>query len=228
MTFPLLTIVVTALLILLLTGRFEYAYVYQTTDVNMPVYLKVAALWGGQEGSLLFWCWLLSGFTFLALIRKWKRERDLMPWVIVVTMFTQFFFLFLVLFFENPFHRYFITFSGEVVKSLFAPYSAILAHPANGAGLNPLLRHFGMVVHPPMLYLGFVGFVIPFAYAIAALIKGRTDDHWIKDTRKWSLVAWLFPLPPAWFSAAAGHMMCSVGAAIGVGTRWKYPRSCPG
>ena len=184
----------------------------------MPVYLKIAALWGGQEGSLLFWCWLLSGFTFLALIRKWKRERELMPWVIVVTMFTQFFFLFLVLFFENPFHRYFITFSAKWLNPSSPRFQPSWRIPANGAGLNPLLRHFGMVVHPPMLYLGFVGFVIPFAYAIAALIEGRTDDHWIKDTRKWSLVAWLFPHSRAGSGQPLGLRCTWMGRLLGLGS----------
>jgi len=204
-TFPLLSISVLALLILLVTGHFEYTYVYQTTDLAMPFYLKLAALWGGQEGSLLFWCWLLSGFTFITLVRKWKSEHDLLPWVIAVTSFTIFFFLILVLFFENPFNRYFITMDGQVVSSLFPPMMSLQADPPDGNGLNPLLRHFGMVVHPPALYLGFTGFVIPFAYAIAALITGRTDDHWLKTTRKWSLMAWLF---------------LSIGLVLG--SRWAY------
>ncbi len=204
-TFPLLTISVIALLILLVTGHFEYAYVYQTTDLAMPFYLKLAALWGGQEGSLLFWCWLLSGFTFITLVRKWKSEHDLLPWVITITSFTVFFFLILVLFFENPFNRYFITMDGQVVSSLFPPMMSLQADPPDGSGLNPLLRHFGMVVHPPMLYLGFTGFVIPYAFAIAALITGRTDDRWLKSTRRWSLMAWLF---------------LSLGLVLG--SRWAY------
>ncbi len=204
-TFPLLTASVVALLILLVAGHFEYAYVYQTTDLAMPLYLKLTALWGGQEGSLLFWCWLLSGFSFITLVRKWKTEKDLLPWVITVTSFTVFFFLALVLFFENPFNRYFITMDGQVVSSLFPPIMSLQANPPDGAGLNPLLRHFGMVVHPPTLYLGFTGFIIPYAYAIAALITGRRDDHWIKSTRKWSLMAWLF---------------LSIGLVLG--SRWAY------
>lgn len=204
-TFPLLTLSVVALLILLMTGHFEYSYVYQTTELSMPLYLKLTALWGGQEGSLLFWCWLLSGFTFIVLVRKWKSEQDLLPWIIAVTSFILFFFLILVLFFENPFQRYFITMSGEVVSSLFPPMMSIQANPTDGSGLNPLLRHIGMVVHPPALYLGFTGFVIPYAYAIAALITGRTDDHWLKSSRKWSLMAWLF---------------LSIGLVLG--SRWAY------
>jgi len=204
-TFPLLTISILALLYLLVSGHFEYSYVYQTTDLEMPFYLKLAALWGGQEGSLLFWCWLLAGFSFLVVIRRWKSEQDLLPWVIAVTSFTLLFFLILVVFFENPFLRYFITTDGEVTRALFQPMMTAQANPTNGAGLNPLLRHFGMVFHPPALYLGFTGFVIPFAYAVAALISGHTDDQWLKLTRRWSLAAWLF---------------LSLGLVLG--SRWAY------
>ena len=191
-TFPVLSLSILALLYLLASGRFEYPYVYQTTDLSMPLYLKLAALWGGQEGSLLFWCWLLAGFTFSVVARRWKTEVDLLPWVIAATSFTLLFFIILVLFFENPFSRYFITLDGIIKRAFFPPAMSILAKPTDGAGLNPLLRHFGMIIHPPALYLGFTGFVIPFAFAFAALVSGRTDDHWLKITRKWSLLAWLF------------------------------------
>lgn len=191
-TFPLLSIAIISLTFLLVSGQFGYAYVFEHISLDMPLYLKIAALWGGQEGSLLFWCWLLSGFTFIVLIRKLKQDHELLPWVIAVTSFTLLFFMILVLFFENPFQRYYIFYTGEVVKSLFQPLHTLAAQPENGMGLNPLLRHPGMVIHPPMLYLGFVGFIIPYAYAMAALIEGRTDDRWLKATRKWSLVAWLF------------------------------------
>ena len=203
--FPLLTLVVFGLLVLLVTNRFEYVYVFQTSDMTMPLYLKIAALWGGQEGSLLFWCWLLSGFTFISLISKKKVDHDLMPWVITVTSVILVFFLFLVLFFENPFFRFFLDTQGNVIKSLFQPYATIQALPDYGMGMNPLLRHPGMIVHPPMLYLGFVGFVVPYAYAMAALIKGRTDDEWIRKTQKWSLIAWLF---------------LTIGLVLG--SRWAY------
>lgn len=204
-TFPLLTLSVITLLYLLVAGHFEYSYVFQTTDRAMPFYLKLAALWGGQEGSLLFWCWLLSGYTFLALARDWKTGRDLQPWVITITSVTLLFFLFLVLTFENPFTRYFITMNGEIARSLFPLPMSLQANPTDGLGLNPLLRHSGMIIHPPALYLGFTGFVIPFAYAIAALITGRTDNQWIKSTRGWSLAAWLF---------------LSLGLILG--SRWAY------
>ena len=205
LTFPLLSLALIGLIVLLVTDRFEYAYVYQTSDALMPLYLKIAAVWGGQEGSLLFWCWLLSGFSFATLIKKNKANADLTPWVIAVTSFVTLFFLFLVLFFENPFFRFFVDMQGEVVKSLFQPLYTLQATPDQGLGMNPLLRHFGMVVHPPMLYIGFTGFVIPYAYAIAALIEGRVDSDWIRITRKWTLIAWVF---------------LTIGLVLG--SRWAY------
>ncbi|MBA4376103.1 MAG: cytochrome C biogenesis protein [Anaerolinea sp.] len=205
LTFPLLTIVSISLIILLTTGRFEYAYVFRVTSTNMPLYLKITALWGGQAGSLLFWCWLLSGFAFAAAMWVNKKEREILPWMIIVTMFTLGFFLILVLFMENPFERIWIFQTGDVVQSLFQPQFSIPAYPGEGMGLNPLLRHPGMVVHPPMLYLGFTAFVIPFGFAVSALITGRTDDNWIKASRKWSLTAWLF---------------LSIGLVLG--SRWAY------
>jgi cytochrome c-type biogenesis protein CcmF len=94
-------------------------------------------------------------------------------------------------FFENPFRQFYQT-PGGVEAFLFKPANGILFTPEDGNGLNPLLRHPGMIIHPPMLYLGFVSFVIPFAFAIAALVTGRTDDRWIRITRRWTLWAWLF------------------------------------
>jgi cytochrome c-type biogenesis protein CcmF len=107
-------------------------------------------------------------------------------------MITLAFFLMLVIFFENPFARLWQTVDGQLVTAMFAPAGTIPLVPVDGNGLNPLLRHPGMVIHPPMLYLGFVSFVIPYAFAMAALVTGRTDDRWIRVTRRWTLVAWLF------------------------------------
>jgi cytochrome c-type biogenesis protein CcmF len=158
----------------------------------MPTYLKVTALWGGQAGSLVFWSWLMSAFATAAGLRRWDRDRELLPWVIVVTMVTLAFFISLVVFFENPFQRLWQTLDGVQVSALFQPKGTIPLVPTDGQGLNPLLRHPGMVIHPPMLYLGFVSFVIPYAFGIAALAAGRSDDRWIRITRRWTLVAWLF------------------------------------
>src|SRR5512146_2286002 len=189
---PLITLGAVCLIILLVTNHFEVSFVYEVTSLNMPTYLKITAWWGGQAGSLVFWSWLMSAFASLVTLRKWDRDREFLPWVIVVTSITTAFFLGLVVFYENPFARFWQTVDGQVVTSMFAPHNATAMFPPDGRGLNPLLRHPGMIIHPPMLYLGFVSFVIPFAFAIAALVTGRTDDRWIRLTRRWTLWAWLF------------------------------------
>ena len=192
LTFPLITLTALTLIYLLVTNSFEIQYVTAVTSRSMPLYLKVTALWGGQAGSLLFWSWLMSAFTSAVTLRKWDRDREFLPWVIVVGLVTLVFFLFLILAFETPFVRFWSKPTGELVTAMFRPQSASPFTPPDGNGLNPLLRHPGMVIHPPMLYLGFVSFVIPFAFAIAALVTGRTDDRWIRLTRRWTLWAWLF------------------------------------
>src|SRR5512143_2740351 len=189
---PLITLAAATLIYLLITNHFEVSFVYEVTSRSMPAYLKVTAWWGGQAGSLVFWSWLMSAFASLVTLRKWERDRELLPWVIVVTSITTAFFLGLVVFYENPFARFWQTTGGQVITSMFAPQNAAAMLPPDGRGLNPLLRHPGMIIHPPMLYLGFVSFVIPYAFAIAALITGRTDDRWIRLTRRWTLWAWLF------------------------------------
>jgi len=191
LTFPLVTLAAGALVYLLVTGHYEVSFVYSVTSNAMPLYLKVTSWWGGQAGSLTFWIWLLSAFTTAVTLRRWERDREFLPWVIVVSLVTVAFFLALVIFFENPFTRFWATPTGEV-EAFFQPANSVPIFPSDGRGLNPLLRHPGMIIHPPMLYLGFVSFVIPFAFAIAALVTGRTDDRWIRLTRRWTLVAWLF------------------------------------
>ena len=192
LTWPLVTVAAASIITLLVTEHFEVGYVAQVTSRAMPTYLRVTALWGGQPGSLVFWAWLMSAFATAASLRRWERDRELLPWVVVVTMVTLAFFLSLVIFFENPFARLWQTIDGQTLTAMFAPSGALPFLPADGNGLNPLLRHPGMVIHPPMLYLGFVSFVIPYAFAMAALVTGRTDDRWIRVTRRWTLVAWLF------------------------------------
>ena len=191
LTFPLTTLASLTLVYLLVTNNYNVAFVYEVTSRAMPTYLKVTALWGGQAGSLLFWSWLLSAFMTAVTLRKWERDREFLPWVVLVASVTLAFFIGLNVFYESPFTRFWQTFSG-VQPSLFRPAGAMPFTPIDGNGLNPLLRHPGMVIHPPMLYLGFVSFVIPFAFAIAALATGRTDDRWIRITRRWTLWAWLF------------------------------------
>jgi cytochrome c-type biogenesis protein CcmF len=191
LTWPLLTLASGVLIYLLVTNRFEVQFVYEVTSRSMPAYLKVTAWWGGQAGSLLFWSWLMSAFASLVTLRKWDRDREFLPWVIAVACVTMAFFIGMNIFFENPFAQLYQTFEG-VSAHTFQPEGSILFRPEDGQGLNPLLRHPGMIIHPPMLYLGFVSFVIPYAFALAALITGRSDDRWIRLTRRWTLWAWLF------------------------------------
>jgi cytochrome c-type biogenesis protein CcmF len=191
LTWPLLTLTAGILIYLLVNDHYEVQFVYEVTSRSMPTYLKITAWWGGQSGSLLFWSWLMSAFTSLVTFRKWERDREFLPWVIVVSGVTMAFFIGMNLFFENPFAQLYQGFDG-IKAHTFQPANSVLFTPADGQGLNPLLRHPGMVIHPPMLYLGFVSFVIPYAFAIAALITGRTDDRWIRLTRRWTLWAWLF------------------------------------
>lgn len=198
-TFPLILLATGVLLVALMTEQYQINYVRNVTDPTTPIFYRITALWGSQQGSLLFWSLLLSLFSVGALVNNWHSERRLMPYVIAYTMATLAFFLMLSLFFENPFERVWVVAdntSTEVVDSVLIPANAVSPVDSeladNAQGLNPLLRHFGMIIHPPMLYLGFVGFTIPFAFAMAALASGDLSTNWIKATRRWTLVAWLF------------------------------------
>lgn len=204
-TFPLMAAAAFSLIFLVLNNSFEMRYVFEVSSRSMPVYLKITALWGGQAGSLLLWGLVMAGFAAAVTLRKWERDRDLLPWVIAVCMATLAFFAGLTLFSANPFERIWELASGERLGAVFAPAGARLITLADGNGLNPLLRHPGMVFHPPALYLGFVSFVIPFAFAIATLAAGRRDDRWIRATRRWTLAGWLF---------------LSLGLLLG--SRWAY------
>jgi cytochrome c-type biogenesis protein CcmF len=173
LTFPLTLIACLVMVALLLTNDFSVQYVWRVSSIETPTVLKVTALWGGQAGSLLFWNFMLAIFTATAMARNWGRHQQLVAYALIVASITQVFFLGISAFIENPFARF------DIV-------------PPDGNGLNPLLRHPGMIIHPPMLYLGFVGFTIPYAFAMAALISGKLDDAWLHISRRWTLVAWLF------------------------------------
>lgn len=191
LVFPLLTLSIGSLMFLILNNNFEVVYVASVSSINMPAYLKMTAVWGGQAGSMLFWSWLLAGFGFIVSFRKWDRDQDFLPWVIVICLGTVAFFVVLNTFFENPFVRYWQV-NQEIVQSFAPPPGGMQIAPRNGGGLNPLLRHPGMVIHPPMQYLGFVAFIVPYAFAMASLITGRSDDRWIQLSRPWAIWAWLF------------------------------------
>lgn len=202
--FPLLSAALILLEVLILSGRYDLLYVYEVSNNSMPVYLKITALWGGQSGSLIFWCWLMALFIFIYALRH-KKADDQLPWMIAIPQFTIAFFLVMVIFSSNPFNRLFIGMDASQVISVIQPNNTLAVIPKDGVGLNPLLRHPGMIFHPPLLYLGFVGFVIPFSAAIADLINKKNDFQWLKDMRIWIMFAWLF-----------------LFAGLLLGSRWAY------
>lgn len=170
--FPLIMIACLILILALIQDDYSIDYVRQVTSRATPIQFKITALWGGQAGSLLLWNLFLSGFLAIAWFSK-SDERDLIPFAVIIGGLTQSYFLYLSAFPENPF-------------------AAAISVALDGNGLSPLLRHPLMIIHPPMLYLGYTGFVVPFCFAMAALLAGRLDDSWIRTTRRWSLTAWLF------------------------------------
>ena len=161
------------LTLFLAASDFRIEYVASYTSSTLPLFYKVSAFWAGQKGSLLLWSLLLTAFSSLAIYQNRRRNHDLVPYLIAILLAVNLFFLFLLIFISNPF------------ESLPRP-------PREGMGLNPLLQNPGMVFHPPSLYIGFVGFSIPFAFAMAAIIKRRRDNDWIRSTRRWTLFAWVF------------------------------------
>ena len=169
----LVAVCVVMLLACLLQGRFHVSYVHQYTNSTMPVFYKFAALWGGQNGSLLFWLFILCVYSSCAVFFNRKKNLELLPYVITTLMTIAAFFIFLVVFVANPFET--------------LPFEV-----RDGRGLNPLLQNYYMVIHPPSLYLGFVGMSVPFAFAMSALVSGRLDNQWIREVRIWSLIAWFF------------------------------------
>ena len=181
--FGLVTLAVASLEYFFFTDNFTLAYVAAHSNHALPVYYKFAALWAGQEGSLLFWSWLLSIYAFLALFLNRKKHPELMPYVGVMLAGVQTFFLTLNNFVASPFH---------VLASADSAGVFHLARLSEGNGLNPLLQYPEMVIHPPMLYLGYTGFTIPFAFALAALLGRYPGEKWIHITRRWTMVAWCF------------------------------------
>src|SRR5438132_7813607 len=157
-----------------LTGDFSIKYVVHYSDSVQPLFYKITSYWGGLDGSIMFWVFLLSIFGSLAVYVNRERHRELIPYVVATISTVQMFFLYLMVVHKNPFTTF------------------LTAAPADGEGLNPLLQNFYMVIHPPSLYTGFVGKTIPFAFGIAALITGHLDDAWLRAVRRWTMVSWLF------------------------------------
>jgi cytochrome c-type biogenesis protein CcmF len=154
-----------------LTHDFGVRYVADHSSRAMPWYYTLAAFYGGQEGSLLYWTTMLAVFAAVAVLLHRRTPTALMPWVLVVLMSIEGFFLALLNFVSTPFVRLRIV-------------------PDDGAGLNPILQDPGMLVHPPMLLMGYMSWSVPFAFALAALITGRLDSTWLRSIRRWTLTGW--------------------------------------
>jgi cytochrome c-type biogenesis protein CcmF len=169
-----------------LRSDFSFALVAEGSSLETPTFYKVTALWATQDGSLLLWATLLSLFATAVLFLTRRSLRDIAPYATAVLGAVAAFFLLLMVAWENPF-------------------DTLAMSPADGAGLNPLLRHPAMMIHPPMLYTGYVGFSIPFAFAIGALVARRTGADWIRATRRFALIAWTF-----------------LGTGIMLGALWSY------
>ena len=169
------------------TGNYSIQYVHRYSDSIQPLFYKITSFWGGLDGSIMFWVLMLSLFGSAAIYVNRERHRELMPYVVAIISVVQMFFLFLMVIHNNPFETY------------------LTETPSDGRGLNPLLQNFYMAIHPPTMYLGFVGLTIPFAFGLAALITGHLDDSWLRAVRRWTMVSWLF---------------LSIG--LGLGMIWAY------
>lgn len=174
----LLTLAAGILVYSLIEGDFRMAYVASHSNRAMPLLYKFTAWWGGQEGSLLLWAWLLATYTMIVVFTNRHKFRDMMPWVTAILTTTLTFFLILVTFVASPFQ---MLAAGRGITDV-----------GDGRGLDPLLQYPSMAIHPPMLYLGYVGFAVPFAFAIGSLITRQKGEAWIYTTRRWTLVTWLF------------------------------------
>src|SRR2546421_189250 len=157
-----------------LTNDYSIKYVAHYSDSVQPLFYKLTSYWGGLDGSIMFWVFLLSIFGTLAVYVNRERHRELIPYVVATIAVVQMFFLYLMVVHKNPFTTFLTTV------------------PADGNGLNPLLQNYWMAIHPPSLYTGFVGMTIPFAFCIAALVTGHLDDSWLRAVRRWTMFAWLF------------------------------------
>ncbi|MBD3335724.1 MAG: heme lyase CcmF/NrfE family subunit, partial [Candidatus Eisenbacteria bacterium] len=181
------TVAAAGLLYALLAGDYNLTYVWGHSDRDMSTFYKIGAFWGGQEGSLLFWALLLGFYATVVVVRHRRDRLELMAPALATIAVIHAFFIGLNVFVASPFER---------IPDFIPP---------DGRGLNPLLQHPSMVIHPPSLYIGFVGMAIPFALAMGALISGRLDDEWIRKSRVWAVFAWIF-----------------LGAGNIIGGRWAY------
>jgi cytochrome c-type biogenesis protein CcmF len=167
---------------------FSFNIVQQHSSIETPDFYKLAAMWSSQEGSLLLWAWVLSIASSAALYATRNKLREIVPWATAVMMGVAAFFTGLMLFAPDV-----------------DPFATLSPAPSDGIGLNPLLQHPSMMIHPPMLYSGYVAFTVPFAFAIGALVTRRLDAEWIRATRRFALIAWTF-----------------LGFGLLLGARWSY------
>ncbi len=190
------TLSVGVLVSALITHQFRIEYVAVQTNLAQPLLYDISALWGGQEGSLLFWAWLLAVFTAVVLIQNHDKNQELLPYVVSGLAVSEAFFLALLTIAADPSIAGFfvaLPLNPQLAGSLVGnPFRMLDFTPPDGNGLNPLLQNPGMFIHPVTQYLGYVAFTIPFAFAMAALFTGRLSDVWIRTTRRWTLFAWLF------------------------------------
>jgi cytochrome c-type biogenesis protein CcmF len=156
-----------------LTFDFSVRYVATNTNLGTPFYYRITGVWGALEGSIILWAWMLALYTIILIVRHRVGARELYPWALATMLGILTFFLLVMTVAAPPFQRQ-------------------VPVPADGRGLNPLLEDTGMITHPVALYLGFTGFTVPFAFAMAALITGRIGDTWLALTRRWTIVAWYF------------------------------------
>ena len=188
-SFYLHTLSLLSLMAMQVLQDYSNAYVVSVINSVMPTILKMTAVWGGQAGSLFFWGWTLNLVLFISLhVRRQIQDG----WSFLFTAVTLLFFGALSLLAENPFSRVWALESGEILDGVFSPIAGATVYGGiSGFGLNPLLRHWGMVIHPPILYLGFALFLVPFAVAASYLIRGESGEGLLGETRLWLLSAWV-------------------------------------
>ena len=201
--FALHSLSILTLLYLQITQDYSISYVVNVINPALPTYLRVTALWGGQAGSLFFWSWIINFCLVIALNRRHILQDN---WGYLFTLINLIFFSGISMFLENPFKRVWELTDGNLAESLFSPaagaqvYSGLI-----GQGLNPLLRHWGMIIHPPVLYIGFGAFLLPFGETLSHLMVKGDGEELIARLRPWLLVAWIF-----------------LTAGIALGSWWSY------
>lgn len=172
--FLLVTLASAALIYAFATRDFSIKYVAEHSSRDLPMFYTISAFWAGQEGSILFWLWLLTIFAAILVWQSRKKdENSLINYALLTVLISELFFAFVTTFLSNPFEK-------------------LLRIPPDGFGLNPLLQNPGMVIHPPTLFIGYAGFTVPFAYALGALLSGRSGNLWILQSRRWTIASWIF------------------------------------